>query len=154
MDPCGAVGLYTVKSVLDRTFEVNLEKASGWCSCVYVHKHVQPCRHMAAVFVRCGMLGGSRRSTMRTVHRYWPKWALSEQYVQMYQDKSIRRPMIYAGPFQGPDEEILLPPLQPQVRPGRPKRKRYRYKPKTVRSIISNMPHVRNPEYANALQHM
>jgi len=89
------------------------------------------------------------RSTRATIAAYWPKWAQAKNYQQMYQGQSVLRPQLYSGPFEGPEEDRLLAPVQTSKKRGRPRKKRLRYKPKTVKAVCDALPIVYNAEYGS-----
>jgi hypothetical protein len=72
----------------------------------------------------------------------------------MYQGKSIRKPRLYTGPYVGPEDDRLAPPLQRKKKRGRPKRKRYTWKKQTVRTVQQRLPVVYNLEYKSVLDYM
>jgi hypothetical protein len=131
-----------------KQYEVNLAKPD---CCPYWTEHCQPCRHLICVFAKLGMLGPNLRTARTTMEKYWPKWAHAKKVRDLYADRGVRLPTVYAGPFVGPVGDRILPPLQSKARRGRPKKKRYRYKPATVADVKTRMPHVYNPDYADLI---
>ena len=149
--PGGSNGIYYVKDVRTpegKEYEVNLAQPN---CCAYVSMHQQPCRHMVPVLYSQGLMATARQ-TQQSLHRFWPKWALADQYKQMYAGRSIRKPELYTGPFRGPDTERVAPSKLCKRKRGRPKRKRYKWKAKTVQSVKQRLPHVYNLEYRGVLQ--
>ena len=131
-------------------YEVNLDKPQ---CCDYLKEHMQPCRHLVCVFVKQNMLGPNLRRARQTLEQYWPKCFHAAKVKALYADRGVRLPQIYLGKFKGPDDERILPPVQRPARAGRPKKKRYRYKPPTVRDVEQTRPDVFNPEYAAAIRY-
>ena len=145
-------GVYYVQDVRRadaRTHEVLLNKMQ---CCNYVVMHKQPCRHMVCVFHKCGMLGGTRRVTEQTIRKFWPKCFLSDNYQKMYQNKSLRQPEVYTGKYLGPDHLRVLRPRQRPTKRGRPKKKRYTWKRRTVASVAANMTTVTHAHYHDVLE--
>ena len=70
----------------------------------------------------------------------------------MYAGKNVLRPQLYAGPFDGPEADRLLAPKQTQKPRGRPKKKRYQWKPKTVQHVRDVRPTVHHQEYVSILK--
>ena len=132
-----------------KQYEVNVDKPA---CCEYWTEHRQPCRHLACVFAKLGMLGPSVRRARQTMEAYWPKWAHAERVKELYATRGIRQPAVYCGKFQGPDDQRILPPLQSAAKRGRPRKKRFRSKPKTVADVKARMPTVHNPDYADLIQ--
>ena len=146
----GTIHVYYVtdtRSADRRQFEVNMTRglASVKC-CAYVTKHLQPCQHMIPVMYQRGLMS-TPRSTRATITALWPKWALAKNYQQMYQGKNVLRPELYSGPFEGSEEDRLLAPIQTSKKRGRPRKKRLKYKPKTVKEVRKRLPVVYNEEY-------
>lgn len=153
VQPGGSNGIYYVKDV--RTpeateYEVNLAKPE---CCAYVSMHKQPCRHMVPVLYSQGLMD-SARATQASLRRFWPKWALAARYRDMYEGKSIRKPKLYTGPYVGPEADRLASPKLTKKKRGRPKRKRYRWKPQTVKTVQEMLPVVYNVEYNAVLEFM
>ena len=130
-------------------YEVNLDKPE---CCCYQLEHKQPCRHMVCVFFKEGMLGPNQRRARQTLEKYWPKCFHAEKVKALYANRGVRLPQIYCGKFQGPDGERILPPAQRPARRGRPKKARYRYKPKTLRDVEATRPTVFNPDYTDVIE--
>ena len=105
------------------------------------------------MFVKQNMLGPNLRRARQTLDQYWPKCFHAAKVKALYADRGVRLPQIYLGKFKGPDDERILPPVQRPARPGRPKKKRYRYKPKTVGDVEQRRPRVFNPEYSDAIRY-
>lgn len=131
-------------------YEVNLDKPA---CCDYWGEHLQPCRHLVCVFAKLSMLGPSVRRARQTMESYWPKWAHAEKVQELYANRGIRQPGVYSGKFRGPDTERIEPPLQSAVRRGRPRKERFRYKPKTVDDVKARLPVIHNPDYADLVLH-
>ena len=153
----GAGEVYYVKDVTkpesqEREVDMSRGMKSVRC-CAYVIQHQQPCRHMIPIFWKKRMLA-TARSARATINRFWPKWALAANYNHIYGDKYVRRPQLYNGPFVGPEEDKLLPPEQTSKKRGRPKRKRYRWRPKTVKRVRDWHPDVTHPMYAEILEYV
>ena len=146
----GGAVYYLTNARSHKEYEVDLENPD---CCHYVHTHTLPCRHMLVVFYSRNMLG-SKRKVCQCLNRYWPKWALAQEYVRLYEGRSIRAPPVYTGPSTGSAEDNIGIPLQTQKKRGRPKKARYRYKPKTVNDVATRMPTVYNAEFADALHFM
>ena len=104
---------------------INVEEHS--CTCDYFIEHKQPCHHMCVMFHETGLMGENTPKTMATFQKYWPSWALSTS-LSVYCKKSVRRPTILRGKFEGCKADIILPPKQRRPR-GRPRRKRFARKP-------------------------
>ena len=130
-------------------YEVNL--ADPRCCC-YVGEHRQPCRHMICVFAKMRMLGPNVRTAKTTMETYWPKCFHAKKVRELYGNRGVRLPQIYTGKFTGPEHERVLPPIQKAKRRGRPKKKRYRYKAKTVQDVKNALPFVFNPDYADLIR--
>ena len=111
-----------VRSAAGRMHEVLLD--SKKC-CDYVTMHKQPCRHMVCVFHKKGLLGNNKRATEQTIRKFWPKCFHSDNYLKMYEGKTIRQPLVYTGKYTGPEELRIDPPWQPKRKRGRPKITRY-----------------------------
>jgi len=153
VQPGGSNGIYYVKDVRTaegKEYEVNLDKPE---CCAYVSMHKQPCRHMVPVLYSQGLMG-TARATQASLHRFWPKWALAQRYKDMYTGKSIRKPKLYTGPYVGPEADRLGPPKITKKKRGRPKRKRYRFKAQTVKTVQERLPVVYNVEYNAVLEYM
>jgi len=151
----GTANLYYVQSINTaegKEYEVDFTNnlASVKC-CEYVTIHQLPCRHCIPVFYKRRMLN-SKRKARATIAAFWPKWAQAEVYRDMYTNKTVRRPDIYAGKCVGPEEDKRLPPVQAQKKRGRPKKERYRFKPKTVQSVKDRMPTVYHAYYQEVMQ--
>ncbi len=150
----GAGKLYYVKNVTKpegKEYEVDLRNDMKSLNCCdHVLVHLQPCRHCVPVFWKEGMLS-SPRKVGETINRYWPKWARVDTYLQTYANRSIAKPELHAGTFRGPETDRLLPPAQPHKRRGRPKKKRYRFRKKTKKSVEEAMPTVHDAYYADVL---
>ena len=86
------------------------------------------------------------------LEKYWPKCFHAEKVRDLYANRGVRLPQIYCGKFSGPDGDRILPPHQRPARKGRPKKKRYRYKPKTLRDVEATRPTVYLPDYMNVIQ--
>lgn len=142
--------LQDTRSADGKSYEVDL--ADPKC-CDYVSTHLQPCRHMVPVFFARSMMNTPRK-VRATILKYWPTWALAEEYLKIYETRTIRIPAIYPGPFIGPEEDRLQPPIQKRRKPGRPKKERIRYTRQTVRTVAECMPQVYNAEYASVLEYM
>ena len=119
--------------------------------CCYLSEHLQPCRHLICVFAKEKMLGPNQRTARATMTKYWPKWAQASLVCELYANRGVRKPSLYSGKFTGPDEERILPPLQSAVKRGRPKKKRYRYKAKTVDDVKARLTTIYHPDYAALL---
>ena len=146
-------GVYYVTDVRraeGRTHEVLLD--SQEC-CDYVVMHQQPCRHMVCVFYKQGLLSTSKRLTDQTINNFWPKCFHSDNYLKMYQDKTIRQPEIYTGKYVGPDELRVRRPFQPARKRGRPKIRRYTWKRRTVRDVERSMGEATHAYYQDVLQY-
>ena len=136
------------KSPDGKEFEVDITRGLTTVKCcAYVTKHLQPCQHMIPVFYQRNMMS-TARATRATIATFWPRWALAENYQQMYAGKNVLRPQLYSGPFEGPEEDRLLAPIQTSKPRGRPKKKRYKWKPKTVKQVAEWLPVVYNEEYS------
>ena len=85
-----------------------------------------PCRHGGVIFHHKHFMSTSRRRTEQVCKKYWPKWAQYDNWARAYDDQIIRRPPIHQGAFRGREADIILPPLQPEKKRGRPKRTRGR----------------------------
>ena len=120
--------------------------------CEHVHIHKQPCRHMVCVFWKLGMLRGKRK-VAQCVNKFWPKWSIANVLLQAYISKSVARPQIYGGKFVGNHDDRIKPPKQSAKKRGRPKKKRYKYRKQTVKSIKQRMPTVYNAQYASVLDY-
>ena len=101
-------------------YEVVLSKPD---CCQYVHMHLQPCRHMAAVIFSQGLMRNSRMAKT-TIQKYWPKWAHAQVYLRTYKDRAIRQPKLYPGKYTGPEADRMGKPIVPRRRPGRPRKER------------------------------
>ena len=121
-----------------RTHEVLLDK---YQCCDYVVMHQQPCRHMVCVFHKQRMLCTNERTTRAAIHNFWPKCFHSDNYLKMYEDKTIRQPEVYAGKYVGPDEFRVGKPYQPPIKRGRPKTKRYTWKRRSVKDLRGPVTH-------------
>ena len=86
-----------------KEYEVNLDKPD---CCHHVRQHLQPCRHMVAVFHKLHMLGPNARTARATMTEFCPKWAFAQNYLNMYKGKTVRKPTIAPGKFDGPDEDL------------------------------------------------
>ena len=131
-------GVYYVQHVRradGRTHEGFLERNK---CCDYVVMHKQPCRHMVCVFNKKGMLGNSQHSTNQTIRRYWSKCFHSNNYLNMYKDKTIRQPEVYTGKYVGPEDLHVLLPVQRPAKRGRPKTARYKSKRRTVKDVVTS----------------
>ena len=132
-----------------KQYEVRLDKPA---CCDYWLEHRQPCRHLICVFAKLHLLGPNVRRARQTMETYWPKWAHAYKVRDLYADRGIRQPTVYFGKFIGPDNERILSPLQSAAKRGSPRKKMYRFKPKTVEDVKTRMPVVYNPDYADLLQ--
>jgi len=131
-----------------RQYEVNLLKPE---CCFYISEHRQPCRHLVCVFAKEHMLGPNLRTARKTMETYWPQCFHAEKVRELYGNRGVRLPEIYCGNFKGPAQERILPPVQKAKPRGRHKKKRYRYKPKTVADVRTSMPTVYNPGYGDLM---
>ena len=150
----GSGKLFYVKNVTKADaehIEVDMRRdmASVDC-CAHVHIHKQPCQHMVCVFWKCEMMSTNRKVD-HCVKKFWPKWAQAQNVLNAYRSKSIARAQIYGGPFNGNDEDRILPPKQRKKRMGRPKEKRYTYRKRTVKDIVESMPILYHAQYASVL---
>ena len=118
--------------------------------CEYVSINNLPCRHCVPVFYKRGLLS-SRRKAESTISRFWPKWARASVYHDMYSKKSVRQPQIFCGEFTGPDEHRRLPPRQDHKRGGRPRKERYRSKPKSTKAVKVRLPVVYHGQYQEVM---
>ena len=153
----GGRGIFYVQNVSSpdgEVHQVNLHGPKPGCQCTHWQKHNQPCRHMAVTFFKEHMLGPNARTAQATRERYWPKWASAELYLHLYQNRCVKRPKIYAGPFKGHADDLLGPPVQDHKRPGRPKKKRMQGKRRAnnPRQVAEQLPNVINAEYADVMQ--
>ena len=140
-------GVFYVEDVQNaggKTYEVVLDRPK---CCDHAIMHKQPCRHMVCVFHKAEMLGGSQRTSQQTIRRFWPKCFHCDVYKRMYAGKVIRQPEIYTGPYLGPDSLRILKPNQRPAKRGRPKRKRFQWKRKTVKDVINSMGHIEYHSY-------
>lgn len=133
-------------------YEVDFRRglASVKC-CHYATKHKLPCKHMVPIFHSRGMMA-TQRKARATILKFWSRWALADNYRDMYRGKQALRPKISNGPFVGPVEDELQAPVQTQRKRGRPKKARYKCKPKTVKTVADWFPQVYHPQYARVLQ--
>ena len=131
------------------TYEMDLSVPS---CCSDYSIHLQPCRHMVPVFFHLHLLTGNTRRIQNTLHRFWPKWAFAKPYLEAYKGRCVHVPDIYTGPYLGPEADKVGVPLQTKKKPGRPKTKRYRSKPKTPRTVAQQMPTVYHAEYMELAQ--
>jgi hypothetical protein len=115
--------LQDMRSADGKKYEVDLENLD---CCDYVHTHQLPCRHMVPVFHSRSMMS-SPRKVQQCIAKFWPKWALASEYIKIYEPRAIHIPPVYSGPFVGPDEQRLKPPIQKHRKRGRPKKERYRW---------------------------
>jgi len=130
-------------------FEVNM--ADPKC-CTHVRNHQQPCRHMCAVFAYQSAFEGSR-AIRNTLTQFWPKCFHAQYYLELHtQYGRVRVPEAYGGAFEGDETDKLLPPVQTHKPPGRPKKKRYRYKKQTPHTVAQVLPDVLAPEYETMIQ--
>ena len=83
---------------------------------------------------------------------FWPKCFLSDNYHKMYKNKSLRQPEVYSGKYLGPDHLRVLRPTQRPKKRGRPKKKRYTWKRRTVASVAANMTTVTHAQYHDVLE--
>ena len=146
-------GTYYVKDVTradGRRHEVLLEQQK---CCNYVVMHKQPYRHFVCVFHKEGLLGHSKRNTMQTIRKFWPKYFYSDNYLKMYEDKTIRQPEIYAGKYVGPEHLRVGSPVQRPKKRGRPKTARYRSKRRTVKDVRESMGPLTHAYYLQVLEH-
>ena len=134
-----------------KEYEVNLDKPD---CCHHVRQHVQPCRHMVAVFHKLHMLGPNARTARATMTEFWPKWAFAQNYLNMYKDKTVRRPTITPGKFVGSAHDMLGPPVQPHRKAGRPRKLRRKRRSNTPQQVAMQFPTVRIAEYASVLEFM
>ena len=118
--------------------------------CEYVSINNLPCRHCVPVFYKRGLLS-SRRKAEATIARFWPKWARASVYRDMYSNKAVRQPNIFVGNFEGPDEHKRLPPHQDHKKRGRPRKERYRSKPKSTKAVKAWLPVVYNAHYQEVM---
>ena len=121
--------------------------------CDYVVMHQQPCRHMACVLHKQGLLGSSSRTTEQTIHKFWPKYFRSDNYLNMYKDKTIRQPEVYTGKYVGPDELRVLRPYQKPVKRGRPKTARFTWKRRSVKDVEQSMGPATHAYYQEVLEY-
>ena len=109
---------------------------------------------MAAVFFKMNSLSGARNRFM-TVHRYWPECFHAQHYLDIHETYGkVRVPQAYAGPFRGDPEDITLPPAQTHKKPGRPKKKRYKYGRQTKKTIMERFPDLVAPHFEVLLEDM
>ena len=102
----------------------------------------------------------SRRTCwVPTCDRRGEPWRRTDQNVSMLKRSKICTPTEGSGcpsytvaSSEGPTMNASLPPAQRPARRGRPKKKRYRYKPKTLKDVTQGRPTVYNPEYMNAIR--
>ena len=151
---CAGDKVYYVRDV--RTpdgveYEVNIKNdlKSVKC-CPYITMHGLPCRHVVPVFFKVGLLRG--RNRVNTIKKFWPKWAMAKYYAHMYAKYSVFRPTLHAGPFKGDDADLLAPPEQTHRKRGRPRKERYRHKPKTVKTVQERLPIVYHQQYSEVLE--
>ena len=131
-------------------YEVNLDKPA---CCCYLIEHRQPCRHLVCVFFKQNMLGPNVRTANRTLETYWPKCFHAEKVRDLYANRGVRLPQIYCGKFRGTAGDRILPPHQRPARKGRPKKKRYRQKQKSLKDVRQSRPTVFNPEYNDVIRY-
>ena len=132
----GVYYVTNVRSADSRMHEVLLDRKK---CCDYVIMHRQPCRHMVCVFHKQGLLGNNKRATEQTIRKFWPKYLHSDNYLKMYEGKTIRQPLLYTGEYTGPDELRIRRPRQPKRKRGRPKIARYKWKRRTVKDVEMQM---------------
>ena len=146
-------GVYYVQDVRrpdGRTHGVLLEKKQ---CCDYVVMHQQPCRHMVCVLHKEGLLGSSSRTTEQTIHKFWPKYFRSDNYLNMYKDKTIRQPEVYTGKYVGPDELRVLRSYQKPVKRDRPKTARFTWKRRSVKDVEQSMGPATHAYYQEVLEY-
>ena len=134
-------GVYYVQDIRrpdGRTHEVLLDKKQ---CCDHVVMHQQPCRHMVCVFSKQGMLSTNQRTTDAAIRNFWPKYFHSDNYLKMYEGKTIRQPELYTGKYVGPEDLRVLRPYQPPVKRGRPRTKRIRWKRRSVKDVRGPVTH-------------
>jgi len=119
------------------------------CSHVSIHK--QPCQHMVCVFWKYEMMSTARKVDL-CVKKFWPKWARAQVLLQAYKTKRIARPHMYGGPFIGDDADRIGMPIQRSKPKGRPKKARFKYRKRTVKSIAKVMPRVFHAQYSSVLE--
>ena len=151
----GTTQVYYVKNVKSpegKEYEVDFTKKLDSVSCChYVCINQLPCRHCIPVFYKRQMFS-NRRKTEATIAAFWPKWARADVYRDMYTGKSVLRPEIYVGPFTGPDEDRREVPIQDHKPKGRPKKKRYTGRKKTVKSVKETLPIVYHAKYEEIME--
>ena len=125
----GSGGIYYLLDPSTRLarYELNLRANVGLeCSCHYVQEYTMPCRHAGVIFHHKKFLSTNRRRTEQVCKKYWPKWAQYDNWARAYENQIIRRPPIHQGAFRGREADVILPPLPPVKKRGRPKRSRRR----------------------------
>ena len=145
----GVYYVTNVRSTNGRQHEVLLDKKQ---CCDHVVMHQQPCRHMVCVFYKIGLLGNNRRTTEQTIRKFWPKYFHSDNYLKMYEGKTIRQPLLYTGKYTGPPELRVLRPRQPKRKRGRPRITRWTWRRKTVKDVERQMGPPTHAQYQQVLR--